>query len=184
MKDICFDRIATVLGQERLDLVRQFDWQLDYLELAYTRLGVGETRISDEEILKVYDKMPKIHSINYEGQVRTCLTLEDFPEIEGFIIVDDSMIERPMKWPEVPFVYQYFMHTNRPEPPGVETMMWQFGSDDIIIMRDGLSTGALWDKELLFYDEERMCVDCRSLVEWSMGWGNIIKRNDWNLTQP
>ena len=50
MKDICFNRIATVLGQERLDLVRQFDWQLDYLELAYTRLGVGETRISDEEI--------------------------------------------------------------------------------------------------------------------------------------
>ena len=167
MKEISFDRIATVLGQERLDLVRQFEWQLDYLELAYTRLGVGETRISDEEILKVYDKMPKIASFNYEGQVRTCLTLEDFPEIEGFIIVDDSMIEHPMKWPEVPFVYQYFLHTNRPEPLGVETHMCQFGPEDIIWMRNGLSTGCLWDRELLFYDGDRRCVDCRSLVELS-----------------
>ena len=117
MKDICFDRIANVLGQERLDVVGEFEWQLGYLELAYTRLGVGETRISDEEILNVYDKMPKIGSINYKGQLKTCLTLEDFPQIEGFFIVDNSMIECPMKWPMVPFVYQYFMHTNRPEPP-------------------------------------------------------------------
>ena len=184
MKDICFDRIATVLGQERLDFVRQFDWHLDYLELAYTRLGVGETRISDEEILKVYDNMPKYGSINYQGQVKTCLSLKDFPEIKGFIIVDESMIERPMKWPEVPFVYQYFMHADRPEPPGVETHMFQFGQEYIIWMRNGLSTGPLWDKELLFYDGDRRCVDCRSLVEYSMGWGDIIKRNGWDLTQP
>ena len=102
-------RIATLLGEERLELISQFGWKIAYLNLAYQRLGVGEDRRTDTEILDVYERMAKYGRLNHNGQRVDCLTLADFPEIEGFIIVDDTMITSPMKWPEVPFVYQYYM---------------------------------------------------------------------------
>ena len=49
-----------------------------------------------------------------------------FPYINQFLIINEEDLVRPMKWPDEPFVYQYFVFMNdRPLPPHVHTKNWQ-----------------------------------------------------------
>ena len=97
-----------------------------------------------------------------------------FPFINKFLIINEEDLVRPMKWPNEPFVYQYFVFMNyRPLPPHVHTKNWQIDNFDTVFYPDG-TTEALWEEDLIYYDENQIPLFVESLMKFGSNWSQLI----------
>ena len=97
-----------------------------------------------------------------------------FPFINKFLIINEEDLVRPMKWPNKPFVYQYFAFMNyRPLPPYVHTKNWQIDNFNTVFYPDG-TTEALWEEDLIYYDENQIPLFVESLMKFGSNWSQLI----------
>ena len=97
-----------------------------------------------------------------------------FPYIHKYLVIQEEDLIRPVKWPDVPFVYQYFVFmNNRPLPPHVHIRNWQIDNFDTVFYPDG-TTEALWEQDLIYYDKNQTPLFVESLMEFGSNWSQLI----------
>ena len=97
-----------------------------------------------------------------------------YPNINKYLIIQEEDLVRPMIWPNRPFVYQYFVFMNhRPLPPCVHTKNWQIDNFDTVFYADG-TTEALWEQDLIYYDENHTPLFTESLLKFGSNWSQLI----------
>ena len=97
-----------------------------------------------------------------------------FPYIHKYLVIQEEDLIRPVKWPDVPFVYQYFVFMNyRPLPPNIHTKNWQIDNFDTVFYPDG-TTEALWEQDLIYYDKNQNPLFVESLMKFGSNWSQLI----------